>query len=652
MKADREFSPRADATIRQSADQAQARLAAIVETSDDAIISKDLDSIIRSWNAGARRLFGYTAEEAIGQPITMLMPPDRIDEEAGILWRIGRGESIDHYETVRRRKDGTLVTISLTVSPIIDEQGRVVGASKIARDITGRKHTEEALRASEAKYRTLFESIDEGFCIVEVIFDERDTPVDYRFLELNPAFERQTGLTDARGRTMRELAPDHEKHWFEMYGRIARTGEPARFELPAAGLHRWYDVYAWRYGDPDRGQVAVLFNDVTARKQAEAALRAEAQRKDDFLAMLSHELRNPLAPIRNAVSLLQEADDEPLVRRQARAILDRQVGQLVRLVDDLLDIARISRGNMDLQKTTVRLDEIVAAAVETSRPLIEAGRHRLEVSLPPETILLSADRVRLVQVIANLLNNAAKYTPACGLIQLTARPGAGGIALTVRDNGYGIEPQLLAGVFEMFVQADSSRRVASGGLGIGLALARRLVELHGGSIEARSEGAGRGSEFIVRVPLSASAPVAQPTGPVPAPEIARSVLVVDDNVDAAQCLAMLLRKMGHRVQLSYDGAAAIETALREPPEIVLLDLDMPRLDGFAVATRLRADRRFDRVPIVALTGFGQDVDRTRARQAGFDEHVLKPVDAGALRAALETVRGGEQRPRSPAAMPG
>jgi PAS domain S-box-containing protein len=648
MKVDREFTSGSDASGRRSADQAQARLAAIVETSDDAIISKDLNGIIRSWNAGAQRLFGYTADEAIGQPVTMLMPPDRVDEEHGILRRISRGESINHYETVRRRKDGTLVSISLTVSPITDEQGTIVGASKIARDITERKRTEEALRASEAKYRTLFESIDEGFCIAEVIFDERDAPVDYRFLEVNPAFERQTGLTGAQGRTMRELVPDHEEHWFEIYGRIARTGEPARFELPAAELHRWYDVYAWRYGEPERRQVAVLFNDITARKQGEVALRESAQRKDEFLAMLSHELRNPLAPIRNAVSLLQEADGEAPVREQARGILDRQVGQLTRLVDDLLDIARVSRGSISLKKEIVRLDEIVAEAVETSRPLIQEGGHRLDLDLPEGPIWLSADRVRLTQVIANLLNNAARYTPHGGRISLGVRADAGAAAITVRDNGIGIDRQQLPGVFDMFFQAGNGRQLASGGLGIGLALARQLVELHGGSIEARSEGVGRGSEFTVSVPLPILPTVAREAARPTAPESGRRVLVAEDNTDAAQSLGLLLRKMGHAVRLSYDGAAALDDALREPPEIVLLDIDMPKLDGYAVASRLREDPRFDRVPIVALTGLGQDLDRRRSRQAGFDHHVLKPVDISALREALELIRSNEHHGAAPA----
>ncbi len=383
-------------------------------------------------------------------------------------------------------------------------------------------------------------------------------------------------------------------------------------------------------------------------RESAAALHEADRRKDEFLAMLSHELRNPLAPIRNAISLIEEADDEPAIRRQARAILERQVNHMIRLVDDLLDIARISRGGISLRKEMVRIGDIVAAARETSHALIEAGGHRLEVSVPPEPIPMLADRVRLIQVIANLLNNSARYTPYGGRIALTVRADAGEVAISVSDNGFGIERHLLPDVFEMFFQAGSTSRLAAGGLGIGLALARQLVELHGGTIEASSEGPGRGSEFTVRLPLSVSPQAAQETKRAPAPEGGRRVLVVDDNVDAAESLGLLLRKMGHAVQVSYDGAAALEAALREPPEIVLLDLDIPKLDGFAVVARLREDRRFDRVPIVALTGFGQEVDRQRARQAGFDEHMLKPIDSGALRAALDLVRGGSGRAPAPA----
>jgi PAS domain S-box-containing protein len=351
-------------------------LAAIVETSDDAIIGKDLNSIILSWNRGAEMLFGYTAEEIIGRPVTVLMPPEKLDEEPGILARIRRGERIEHYETVRRRKNGSLVDISLSVSPILDRNGKVVGASKIARDIS------------------------------------------------------------ERVRHMRELSEAN-------------------------------------------------------------------RRKDEFLALLSHELRNPLAPIRNAVTLLQEVHDEE-TRRQACAILDRQVAQMTRLVDELLDLTRITRGEIELRKAQIDLAAIVQSAVESSRPLIDAAGHRLEIALPGAPVSVFVDPLRMAQVVSNLLNNAAKYTPRGGRVGVTALAAGQMASISVRDNGIGIPPGELSRIFTMFTQLEGSRQRAPGGLGVGLALARQLVELHGGTIEAHSAGPGQGSEFVVRFPLPAA----------------------------------------------------------------------------------------------------------------------------------------------------
>jgi PAS domain S-box-containing protein len=515
-----------------------------------------------------------------------------------------------------------------------------------AADLIERNKAEQALRESEGRFRTLADALPTMIWVSDAT-------------KACTWFNRC--WLDFTGRPMHELLgdgwaqdvhPEDFERCLSVYNSRFDAREPFSMEYR---LKRYDGQYRWFVDDGiprfDAGGVFAGYlgscTDLTARKQAEAVMSEAAQRKDEFLAMLSHELRNPLAPIRNAVSLLQEADGEAPVREQARAILDRQVGQLTRLVDDLLDIARISRGSIRLRKEIVRLDEIVAGAIETSRPLIDDGGHQLYVDLPQESIWLSADRVRLTQVVANLLNNAARYTPRGGRIDVTARAVGGELNLAVRDEGIGIEPGQLTGVFDMFFQAGNGQQGASGGLGIGLALARQLVELHGGSIEARSEGAGRGSAFVVRVPLPISPVVSSEAARPRAAESARRVLVADDNVDAARSLGLLLRTMGHVVQLSYDGAAALETALKDPPEIVLLDIDMPTLDGFAVAARLREDPRFDRVPIVALTGLGQDVDRKRARQAGFDEHVLKPVDYAALRRALELIRGSGEHSSAP-----
>jgi len=357
--------------------QAQSLLAAIVESSDDAIISKTLEGIIVSWNAGAQELFGYTADEAVGQPITMLIPPDRLDEERDILARLRRGERVAHYETVRVTKSGKLVQISLTTSPVRDSTNRVVAASKVARDITQRREAEQALR------------------------------------------------------------------------------------------------------DADR-------------------------RKDEFLATLSHELRNPLAPIRNSLHVLRMAGSLDPAVVQARAILERQVGHLVRLVDDLLELSRITRGKTELRRERIDLASVIGSAVETSKPLIDTAGHELVLSIPAEQLLLDADPLRLSQVFANLLNNAAKYSEPGGAIWLTARREDADVVVSVRDAGIGIAHDMLPRVFEMFAQEAGAMSRSQGGLGIGLTLVQNLVQMHGGSVEAHSDGRGKGSEFIVRLPLPAN----------------------------------------------------------------------------------------------------------------------------------------------------
>ncbi|HKU70319.1 MAG TPA: PAS domain S-box protein [Burkholderiales bacterium] len=349
------------------------RFAAIVENSEDAIISKDLNGVVQSWNPGAEALFGYTAKEAIGQPITIVIPSEKLEEEADILGRIRRGQRVEHFDTVRRRKDGTLIDISVSISPIIGMHGKVLGASKIARDI----------------------------------------------------------------------------------------------------------------GD---------------RVRAEKALKEADRRKDEFLAMLSHELRNPLAPIRNAVTLLKEVDDEA-TRSEACAILERQVAQMTRLVDGLLDLTRISRGVIEMRKSQTDLATVVRTAIESSRPVIDAGGHKLEIRLPQTPVGIFADSLRMVQVVSNLLHNAAKYTPRGGLIRVSAHATADTAAISVRDNGIGIPSNELSRIFTMFTQLDGARRHAPGGLGVGLALSKQLVSLHGGTIEATSAGPGQGSEFVVRFPL-------------------------------------------------------------------------------------------------------------------------------------------------------
>jgi PAS domain S-box-containing protein len=348
------------------------------------------------------------------------------------------------------------------------------------RDISARKQAEQALRDSEERFRMLFTSMDEGFCTIQVLFDDNQNPIDYRFLEVNAAFEKQTGIKDAKGRLMREIAPDHEQHWFDIYGQIALTGEPVRFENLAKELHRWYDVYAFRVGQPEERQVAILFSDITERRRIEDELRDGSRRKDEFLATLAHELRNPLAPIRNSLHVLtMTACNDPGAQRVCE-ILERQVNQMVRLVDDLMEVSRITRGLIDLRKEETDLATIIRTAVETSRPIIEAAGHHLEITISQDLIPLDADVVRLGQVVSNLLNNAAKYTNRGGRIWLSARTEGRNAILSVRDNGIGISQEMLPHVFEMFMQADRSTKRSQSGLGIGLTLVRRMLKCMAG----------------------------------------------------------------------------------------------------------------------------------------------------------------------------
>jgi signal transduction histidine kinase/FixJ family two-component response regulator len=451
---------------------------------------------------------------------------------------------------------------------------------------------------------------------------------------------------------VRDLVPKLEQHWFDVYGRIARTGETLRFDNEVAALGRWYDVCAFRVGAPELLRVGVVFNDITARKRAEQALRDADRRKDEFLATLAHELRNPLAPLRNAVQLLRAAAPADREQAQAGEIMERQLNHVVRLVDDLHEMARISRGALELRSDRVELKAIVRSAVEASEPLIAAARHRFELSLPVEPLWLEGDGVRLAQIVSNLLNNAAKYTPDGGVIRLQARCDAAQATIAVRDNGPGIPAESLSSIFEMFSRGTWHGEQRQSGLGIGLALSRRLAEMHGGAIEAQSEGIGKGSEFIVRLPIasvqapqtSASAAVLETLPPV-------RILVVDDNRDAAASLGMLLRTLGAEVRVEHDGPAAIEAFGAYDPAIALLDVGMPGMSGYDLARALRKRDADRRTTLVALTGWGQDEDRRRAHEAGFDHHLVKPTDVETLQRLIGEVsesRGAQPDKRGPA----
>jgi PAS domain S-box-containing protein len=492
-------------------------------------------------------------------------------------------------------------------------------------DITVRKRAEDALRESEARFRAL---ADASPALIYQ-FDP-----DGSLMYLNQRGPGDDGPAAAAGGWGAIVEPDEMGAYLDEVsdGIRQRAAFNQRIRVPARdGGWRWFESHAapWYSGDGQhRGYVGISL-DITGAVQAEEALKEADRRKDEFLATLAHELRNPLAPISNAVQLMRRPDG----RRQSDRVVEmvgRQVRQIVTLVDDLMEVSRITRGKIDLRLERVPVAEVIHSAVETSQLAIERAGHQLAVALPEEPLVLLADRVRLTQVFANLLNNAAKYTDAGGRIWVDVRLVDGMVAVSVRDTGIGIPEESLGRVFDMFAQAHRAVGRGQGGLGIGLTMVRSLVEMHHGSVEAHSEGAGLGSEFVVRLPL-AQPDEAWPERPglaqarPKAPFAGQRILVVDDNRDAADTLGLLLEADGAEVRVVYDGRAALAMAESFTPSSVMLDIGMPGMDGYEVARRLRQDERFANMRIVALTGWGQDSDRRQTRNRGFTHHLTKPV---------------------------
>lgn len=898
-----------DVTQRQQAEevlrQHSAQFETLINEAPLGVVLIDADFRIRQMNPTALPTYG-NLPELIGRDYAEVLHifwPKAQADEAIQQFRhtLETGEPCFVPEMIERRADREAIEYyEWQISRIPLPDGRH-GVVCYFRDISERVLAQHKIRDSEERYRGLFNSIDEGFAILEIIFDEEEQALDYRFLEVNPAFEKQTGILDALGKRMREISPDQPAPAIEIYSQVLLTGEPSRFVNEAKALGHYFDVYATRLGGPESRKVAVVFNNITERKAAEEALResegrfralvlassdlmcrmspdwsemrqiydknfvvetevpngnwlqhyvyqddqpqlmaavneairtkslfemehrvrradgswgwmlsravplldakgeivewfgtgsdvtekkraeqalrdseerlrlaadaahfgtydrdlgggyfhistqikqmlgyepdapldhaqvmshfhpddqraglaalkracdpagdgriaveqrivrrdgavrwissvgrvlfengvpkrsigfwvditerklleqetlAQAQtlteldrRKDEFLAMLGHELRNPLAALSNAVQLLRVQKHEEPRQKQGRSIIERQVKQLTHLVDDLLEVSRINTGSLRLRQQQVSLRKVVERALETVQPMIAEQHHELTVRFSSTPIYLYADGSRLEQVLVNLLSNAAKYTPKGGRIELTIDEDDGQVAICVRDNGIGIAPDLLPHIFELFTQAECSLDRSQGGLGIGLSLVQRLVELHGGSVVAHSKP-GRGSEFVVRLPLMQAA---VPTANAPVAEIAAAqsgglhIMVVDDNVDAAESLAVLLEMTGHSVRLAYDGPSALEAVMAYRPDVLLLDIGLPGLDGFEVAQRIRRQSALNQVTLVALTGYGQDSDRQRAFDAGFDYHLVKPADFGEIEKILAMVKPG------------
>jgi len=792
--------------------EAQSLLAAIVASSDDAIISKTLDGVITSWNKGAEHLFGWRADQAIGQSIQLVVPPELRAQELDFLDRLRRGERIEQMEVERIRKDGTRIHVAVTISPVYDRHGYIIGASKTARDITARKQWEQGLMRSEEAQRLLvgihdatrgledpsivmreivtrvglhFDvtrcaygevdvtqnqiDITRGYTkdlptvagrypldvfgtlmigelkagrtaiINDVTTDPlTDTPTAHetyarmqigsmicvpivrggrliativmcdgaprawtddeaRLLEQvaertlfavesarasqalrehrdvmslamstgrmgawtrdlvldtvwwSPEFAELFGFspddTDyQRSRLFAQLKPEdqqrlpkliedslHERrdYIFEFQIEHARTGE-----------WRWIEARGRaEYGaDGKPSKLFGLIIDITEQRRSVEALQEADRRKDEFLATLAHELRNPLAPISSGLHILRSARDRAQTST-ALEIMERQVGQMVRLVDDLLDVARITTGKVEIRSEPIDLALPINDAIETSEPTFQKLGQRLVVHRPAQPVYVSADRTRLSQVFANLLNNSSKYSEPGQEITLTFEQVGAEAVIRVRDHGIGIHPEMLPRVFEMFRQADRTGGRSRGGLGIGLSLVKRILDLHDGTITAASEGLGHGSEFIVRLATidSSRVPVHgrddASRGQLPR----RRILVVDDNADAAESLAALLAISGHETRLAHDGHDAVAQAQQFQPDVVFLDIGMPLLDGHETAKMIRQQPWGKHMVLVALTGWGQTEDRRRSKDAGFNHHLVKPADPAVVATLLASL---------------
>jgi PAS domain S-box-containing protein len=551
------------------------------------------------------------------------------------------------YELLHRivRRDGTERTIHEIGVIEYDAQRRPRRLLGTAQDVTERSRAEALLKESEGRFRTMVDSTP----LMMWITDEegRIQFANRAYLEFfNVAQEH---VDDFHWRSM--LHPEDADQYIATFADAVRNLRPfqARARVRRAdGKWRWIESR----GNPRFDASGTLIGyagssqDITEIVETQEASREADRRKDEFLATLAHELRNPLAPLCNGLHVLQMSRVVEPDTKRVQDMMERQVNQMVRLVDDLLEMSRITRGKIELRRENVSLASVVRSAVEASRPLMQAAGHELVISMPSDPICLDADPVRLAQVLANLLNNAAKFTDKPGEIRLAVRLEKDKVLITVRDTGSGIRRDMLPRIFDMFTQGEPSG-VHRGGLGIGLTLVRSLVEMHGGSVEAQSEGPGRGSEFTVRLPLAEQAmetPV--PVPPAVETSIHSRILVVDDNEDAADSLATLLKCVGAVADVAYDGPTALRTIAEHKPNVVLLDLGMPGMDGYEVARRIRSDPQLSSLTLIALSGWGQEADRRRSRNAGFDHHLLKPADLATLRTLLLLGERAAGRPRS------
>ena len=734
----------------------------IVESTDDAIISRDRDNRIVSWNAGAEELFGYPAVDAIGQDISLIVPADQEVEHSQTLRAMQKGGHLGHFDSVRRTKAGQLITVSVRLSPIYGDDHRVIGMSTIERDISRQREDWEQLTASERKFRDFFHQSPDLYCAVDASsgtiadcndrmcqrlgFQRRDIlgrPVtdfyssaaqdqariyfeqfrnegDVHDQELElvcsdgaiiPVSLNVTVVRDQAGKVIRgrhvwrdmtfqkqqeNLVRQSELRYrssfqnsaigiakVDLDGRYLMTnrrickivgytteelaalrfidithpddlrkdlalrqdlldGRAENYEIEKRYIHKqghevWASLFVSVERGPDGQPVSchAYVEDITSRKNLESELRLAISQRDQFLAMLSHELRNPLGAILNTCAVLRSGKNLPKSMQQPVSIVTRQARQMAELLDDLLDVSRITTGKIKLEKLPVVLSEIVDEAVESQQSLAAVRHQRLLVTYPDKPLIVFGDRSRLVQIVANLLNNAIKYSGEAGVISVAIEKRGDFGVIHVKDSGVGIEPELIESLFEMFAQRDSTIDRSGGGMGLGLHLVRKLVEFHQGSVVGRSEGVGKGSEFVVELPLSnrssatrrAKVPIEKAT---PERRVVQRIVVVEDIADARNMLVALLEMDGFKVSAAADGEAGLNLILQERPDLAIVDIGLPKIDGYEVARRIRAEVPKSELTLVALSGYGQDSDRGRAIEAGFDIHLVKPLNQARL----------------------
>jgi PAS domain S-box-containing protein len=648
-----------------SAQEAQALLAAIIDSSDDAIISKDLNGIVRSWNRSAERIFGYSAEEIIGKPIRVLFPPDRLDEETQILARLQRGERVDHFETVRLHKDGRHVAVSVTISPIRNPEGHVVGASKVARDITQSVEL-------EGRYRAIIASSDDA-----IVSKDLNGIVQ----SWNQAAERMFGYTAAEmiGKSITVLFPpdrlDEEPKILEQIRRGQRIDHFETIRTCKDGRQLDVSVTISPVKDPTGRIIGVskVARDISSIKRIlreqeellnrEISARSEAERvgrmKDEFLSTLSHELRTPLSAILGWATLLRsEGGTNAQEFEEGIEIIERNARAQAQLIEELLDMSRVINGKLRLDVQSVDLQAIISDAIGSIRPSADAKGIRLTHVLDPKGGPITGDPNRLQQVLWNLLTNAVKFTPKGGRIQVFLRRVNSHIEISVVDSGQGISAEFLPHLFTRFSQADTSIARKHGGLGLGLALVKSLVELHGGTVKASSEGEAQGAKFVVSLPLTAVyRDDIEPTL-TPAPATAASgsnpdlhgfhVLVVDDEADARGLIQHILKKCNATVTTAASAAEGIAAVKQHHPDMILSDIGMPVEDGYEFLAKLRqlSDAEGGDTPAVALTAFARSEDRRRALMAGFQMHLPKPIEAAELLAVASNICTASRRARA------